>query len=309
MIEDLRQSKEWGKFLKHLGWEVDEYQVSDIWCQVLVRKIPLLGSIIKIQRPPDSIDLEIIDKIARKHRALFVKLEPRSLPESSGSAERSRSSKAYGFVKDSWPLLPTKTIWIDLTKSEQQLLGEMKKDTRYCIRRAEREGLSTTSYPLSEKSAPLPLKDFYNLLKETGKRGKFWVPPYNHLKAKAKSFGLKGFLVAAFPPNKKTMLTGAMVFIHGEAAFYHHAASSKKGQGVFAPYAVMWETIKLAKRQGCEILDLEGIYDTRYSKLTRRWGGFTHFKKGFGGEIISFPGSYTKHYNLFTRLLFKFQLK
>lgn len=290
---DLRQSPEWGKFLESLGWKVEISQSAGKPYQIFVRKIPLLGSIIKIQRP-STVDFGGIGKLAERHHALFVKLEPLfALSETSG------------FKKDSWPLLPTKTIQIDLKKSEAEIFGRMKKDARYGIRRAEKCGLEASRFSLSDKNAPL--EEFYRIFKETGRRGGFWVPPLRDLKAKANAFGKigkKGWLIAAFHPQTKAMLAGAIILAHRQTAFYHHAASSKEGQKLFAPYTVMWKTMRLAKEKECGILDLEGIFDPRFPKLTKKWRGFTHFKECFGGEAVSFPGSYSKHYNLFTRLLF-----
>ena len=45
-------------------------------------------------------------------------------------------------------------------------------------------------------------------------------------------------------------------------------------------------------------MDLEGVYDERFPN--KKWLGFTHFKKCFGGKEKEYPGTYTR-----TRFPFK----
>ncbi len=50
----------------------------------------------------------------------------------------------------------------------------------------------------------------------------------------------------------------------------------------------MWEAIKLGKKLGCKVFDLWGATDDPKDP----WYGFTRFKLGYGGELVSFPGAY-----------------
>ena len=52
-----------------------------------------------------------------------------------------------------------------------------------------------------------------------------------------------------------------------------------------APYLLHWEALKEAKKRGCQFYDFWGIDH-------KRWPGLTRFKNSFGGEIISYPGSF-----------------
>lgn len=135
-FEDLRQSNEWSKYIRELGWRVEETKKTKIF----IRKLPLIGSVGKIQRPPVIPPIEKIDRIAKKHRALFVKLEP-GLNEELGM-------KNEGFEEDSWTLLPTRTIHIDLTPSEEEIFANFSKDARYSVRKARRDGVEVGNWKL-----------------------------------------------------------------------------------------------------------------------------------------------------------------
>ena len=271
-MTDLRQSLQFGKFTRAIGWQVAKID----GCQVFIRPLPLIGSIIKIQRPP-SILFEKIDALAKKHRALFVKLEPLAINH--------KLFAKHGFRQDSWPLLPSKTIWIDLSKTEEQLWRQMAKDSRYCIKKAEKEDTVMLRGDDIEK--------FYQNFK---KYGKGYVPKKQEFQALVKAFGKKAILLSV------DGLAGTLILIADQTAYYYYAFSSPLGRKKFAQHLLVWEAIKLAKSLKCRIFDLEGIEDPRY-KVTRKWRGFSHFKKSFGGKEIEFPGSFTKAYHPILRFL------
>ena len=156
---DIRQSKFWYSYLEKLGWK----KLPIISNNAYIRKI-LFGSIVKIPRVDSPISFKEFDKLAKKESALFVKLEP-NVDESNKKLKEELMSS--GFKEDTWSLQPTKTIQIDLSPSEEELINNMEKDTRYSIRRAQREGV------VVEKSEDIDT--FLLLHKETSKRQRFWV--------------------------------------------------------------------------------------------------------------------------------------
>lgn len=170
------------------------------------------------------------------------------------------------------------------------------------------DGITVTS----ELRSPIkgdPTNLFYSLFVETSRRGHFWVPPFKELEAKINAFGKNALIFLAYPNNvgvqrngpstsraeRAEPIAGALVLIHDHTAYYIHAGSTAEGQKLEAPYLLIWEIIKKAKSLGCTKLDLEGIYDERFPKLTKNWQGFTVFKKKFGGEELTFPGAYTRY--------------
>jgi len=278
---DLRQSPAWGKYLRTLGWEIVQLENG---VQAFVKKLPLIGSIIKIQRPA-GLPFDKIDRLARQKRALFVKIEP--LEEEAGLAE-------HKFRKDHWPLLPPKTLLIDLTPELETLHRNLSKDARRAIRKAQQTELGIKIIDLESTEFTQLLGESCKLLRSVGRARKFWTPPPRNLFNKFQSFGKEAWL--AICTRKGQVLSCAVVLIHDSTAFYHHAAASSEGRRCHAAYLLLWEIIKKARATGLKTLDLEGIYDPRFPKLTKNWQGFTVFKRKFGGEEISYPGSYIKYY-------------
>ncbi|OGC44397.1 hypothetical protein A2V54_03410 [candidate division WWE3 bacterium RBG_19FT_COMBO_53_11] len=290
MDTDLRQSAGWAKYLQSQGWKIEESK----GFKAYIRKVPLVGSVIKIQRPAEIPPVEEIDRIAKKHHALFVKLEP-------PLGVRDQASEIRGFKPDSSPNLPTKTLVIDLTKSEKELWEDLSQDARQSVRKARSEQLTVDSCQHGDKDFEPALQNFHKLLKETGRRQGFWTPSLTQLRAKADAFGQDVILFLVQPGP----LAGAFFLRDGETVYYHHAGSSPEGREKHAPYLLLWEAIKFF-RHSAKQLDLEGVSDPRFPKQTKRWSGFTIFKNKFGGQERDYPAPLIRHYNLLTRVLFKF---
>lgn len=310
---DLRQSVGWGKYLQHLGWSVEEIKNKKPGIKIYIKKIPFLGAVMKIQRPAEIPPIEEIDRIAKKHRALFVKMEPQL-------ATNYQLLTTNGFKPDPTPNLPTRTIQVDLSKTEEELWKNLSQDARQSVRKARSKQLTVNSYQFGDKNFDSALQDFHQLLKETGHRQKFWTGGYAQLKAKADAFQ-KDCLVFLVFPNKSINqpIAGALVLLAGDTAsfrketsrslegtaFYHHTASNETGRKLFAPYILMWEIIKEIKgrKSGIGHLEFEGIADPRFPQ-TKRWEGFTVFKRKWGGNEIEFPAPLIKHYHPLVKALF-----
>jgi len=298
-FEDLRQSDGWAEYLSQLGWLNSKLETLNSKLNIYVRKLPLIGSVVKIQRPTVVPAVGEIDRIARSHRALFVKLEP-SFARGDHKG-RSYTKALHGFGPDTWTLLPTRTIHIDLTPSEEEILASFSKDARYSVRKAGRDEVSTQLFS-SLAPGDRRLEEFHRLLFEIGRRKRFYVAPFKHLRAKVKAFKNKSSLIFAYYDEEP--VAGALILFHDSVAYYHHAASSSQGRELLAAYLIVWEAIKLAKKRGCHTFDLEGIYDPRY-KVCRRLKALSIFKRKFGGEEITFPGSFVRYYNPIIKLAFR----
>jgi len=290
---DIRQSSLWARYLEEFGWSSEKISTESF---AYIKKVPFLGSLIKIPRLPVPVPFKKIDSIAKKHNAVFVKLEPEIETTDSSSKKILGLLQDNGFRKDGWALNSTKTFNIDLTKNEAELLKNMEKDTRYNVRLAIRKGVIVRETN--------DLEQFKTLYFDTAKRKKFW-PAKKELEALWKVFSRNGSaaILTAFSNNQPVAST--LLLYGNKSALYYHAASLEKYREVMAPYLLLWESMKFAKSKGSTVFDLEGIKDPRY-RATKRWGGFTLFKKGFGGRDVEYLGSFTKYYKLWAKILFFF---
>lgn len=268
--------------MKSLGWQVEKAGPPDGGANVFIRHFPIFSrwSVIKIQRP-DNINYKDLEMIAKRHRALFVKIEPvfqtTSLPD---------------FRKDNWPLLPTRTLMLDLKKTN---LESLPKDTRYEIRQAEKNQVKV------ELSQDVEL--FYRLLQETMKIGKWEVPIKKEVVNLWKSFQPNtSQLLIPYQGNKP--VGGCLLIWDGDTAHYMYAALTRQGRANHAAYLTLLNAIEYLKRNNIKYLDLEGIYDDRFPTHTKNWKGFTKFKLGWGGKAAEYPGSWIKYYSFVAKLLF-----
>lgn len=287
--------------MERLGWRNEEIRSSGnagvVTCRILYKDLPVLGSIIKVQHPA-AVPFGDLEVVAKKHRALFLKIEP----DLGGPAPETFAKQ--GFVPDNWPLTPTKVIRVDLRPSLDELWRKLAKDARYSVRKAEQNGIVTEVTALNDgDSAQKKLKEFYKIFKSTGHAKGFWIPARREITAKGEAFAANAFLIIG--RFGEEALSGAFIIFNGQTAYYEHAASTLLGRKLLAQYLVMWTLIKLAKNRGCTLLDLGGIADPRF-KISRRWESLSVFKAKFCGETVTYPGSFTKYYNRLVRFLFRF---
>ena len=243
ILTDLRQSAEYAEFMRALGWQVER--------GAFIKKLPCLPwRVAKIQR----------QKKFNLPKATWVKIEP-----AWGDATDYRT---LGFKPDKNGMLPRQTVWLDLTKSEKQLLTAMHPKTRYNIKKFKINNLQLT----------ITLEEFYKIYHDNCRRQKFWGLNFNQLKCFINCFGNKARLLT-------TKEAGLLILIHDRVAYYSHNGATILGKKQFHPTLLIWQAILLAKKLGCKKFDFEGIDE-------KRWPGFTRFKLSWGGQAITYPTTY-----------------
>lgn len=286
-MKDLRQTISYARFMGKRCWIVEKVvSASNSSCKLFlyIKRIPFLPiSVAKLQRFEMMPDFRALEKIARKHRVVSLTLEPGIIPGFS-SSQIEKVMVKNGFKKSNSPFLPTKTVHIDLTKSEKILLSQMKKDARMSISKAKKN----IKAKLTSTDQKLKIIDFYSFWK---KHGKGYIPSFSEFSLLCETFGQKVFVITAY--DQEELLAGAVILLTSDIAYYYFAVTSSLGRREFAGYLVVWEAMREARERKCKIFDLEGIYDDRFIKL-KRWKGFTLFKKKFGGEEVFYPGIYSR---------------
>lgn len=263
MIGHFLQSEEWGEFQKSLGREV--FRVDG----VLVTKLPLVfdksyfycGGCL-------TFDVKQLGDLAKKENAVFFKFEP--MEEDKALAHELIKA---GFAKSKKEVQPHKTVILDVTKSEEELLGKMHGKTRYNIRLAQKQGIQVSDSQKTEA--------FWELLQKTAQRDKFYTHPREYYK-KLSELPFAKLFVAEY--RSKVIAANLVVFYKGRAT-YLHGASDYEGRNLMAPYLLHWETIKYAKENGFSEYDFWGVDE-------KKWPGVTRFKKGFGGREVEYIGAY-----------------
>ena len=298
-LQDVRQTKEYALFMKKMGWQVINTTITTSktikTIYIYIKKIPLFPfSVAKILRSKYLPSQQKLKELSKKHKIIFTKIQPfaKKTPEvdpPAGGPSETREGKPRGLKNlrlktDHHPLIPTKTIWINLKKTEKTLLKEMGKKVRYSINFSKRKGVKAKIIS-GNKITKKQLNEFYKIWSKNKPHNWLFKPNFNELKYLVESFGNKCFFVFA---STNHLISGVLILNSSNMAFDWFGASTGLGRKLLAKPLVLWKAIKESKKKGLKIFDLGGIYDQRFPKLNKGWKGFSYFKKGFGGKEIEF---------------------
>lgn len=290
------QSWEWGEFRQQTGLKVerlgffDQGQLLKAF-QLTFHQLPILNQAIGYfpKGPePDPDQIAALQQLAKKHRALFIKLEPNVKKPLEQAAENNPSItflKQYP-VEEGRPLFTRYTFQLDLSSSEEELLAKMTSKTRYNLRLAEKKGVR-----VYEDSSDAGLEAYLQILAETTDRQGFYAhsPDYfRKMWATLKSGGMMHLFRADYQGQT---LVSWIVFVFNGVLYYPYGASRSAFREVMASNLMMWEVIRFGKNQGCGSFDMWGSLGPEPDEKDP-WYGFHRFKKGYGGELVEFLGSY-----------------
>jgi peptidoglycan pentaglycine glycine transferase (the first glycine) len=256
-------SWEWGELEREEGRKIWRLSNGEKVVLVIKRVLPLGHSWLYVQGELDEALEEKLKEMAKQEKAIFIRRE----------GVRSKWQKAKQEVQ------PRKTLVLDLTKSEEELLQAMHQKTRYNIRLAEKKGVQVRF-----SQAEQDLAKFLELVREVEGRGEFKFHPAEHYRVLLKILGPAGQLSLLVAEHEGEVLAVNMLIKFAETATYLHGVSSNSKRMLMAPALAQWEGIRWAKAQGMKEYDFWGIGP--------QWPGVTRFKSGFGGERREYDGAY-----------------
>lgn len=275
VTKHITQSQEWAKF--RLTTPNVVKVINYHGTQIYFHRVPYLPfTVAYIPRADIKVNDEL-KTLCQKEKALFLKIEPLT-----------KFDQLDKFVK-SRPVLPQHTIYIDLTKSEENLLKEMHEKTRYNLRLAQKKGVVVKE---GEN-----LEEFIKLLEKTEKRQGFYSHYPNYYRKLweiLRPAKMVYLLSASFPnpPNPPNPpIAALMLFSYDGILYYPYGGSDPKYREYQAPSLLHWEAIRLGKKLNCKIYDLWGSYKEKPEE-SDPWWGIYRFKSGFGGKEINFPPSF-----------------
>ncbi len=177
---------------------------------------------------------------------------------------------------------PTDTLVIDLLKSEEQLLSEMKRKGRYNISLAEKKGIRCVA--ISGKSCtPKDVGDFWNLNKETTRRDDFSGHEISYYQNFLEYLSEYATLFFAETEEGKRIASAIATFVGDKAIYYFGASTSDpEYRNFMAPYLLQWTMIQEAKKRGCKTYDFLGIAPE--NEPHHPYAGISEFKWKFGGD-------------------------
>jgi len=261
--KDLRQSDEYANFMSRIGWQIPEIPKSKF--QMFIKRFGFL-TVAKIRRAREITDWGELKNILNKYRINMCRIDPETADV--------KEYKNNGFKLEKNQMVATKTLLLDLTGSENELLMEFKTETRRKLKR-------DVNYEIRNMNN---FDEFYEILKNGYREIDVWCPSKSEYQALIDSFEKKCFCVTI--DNK----AGCLVIIHKQVAEYYYASATKMGKAENLPYVIAWMAINEARHRGAKVWDWNGLYDDRYPE--NRYIGFSFFKKRFGGVEMEFPGGF-----------------
>jgi lipid II:glycine glycyltransferase (peptidoglycan interpeptide bridge formation enzyme) len=292
------QSWNWGEFNLSMNekiWRFGAYSNNKLIAVAFVFKISAKrGTFLFIPHGPVVIDdlgakdkkevLELIllhlSDIAKEEKASFVRVSPIfSLNE-----ENNVIFEDLGFQEAPIHMHPEVTWELGISISEDELLKNMRKTTRYLIRQAEKN----PDIKIIKSTREEDLELFWPVYEETAKRHRFVVFSKTYLKNEFNCFSPDREIMIFLGKYKEEVVSVAIFVFWQGTCFYHHSGSLSKYNKIPVSYLLQWEAIKEARAQGCNTYnfwgiapDIKGKEDA--AKSRHPWAGLSLFKMGFDG--------------------------
>jgi len=274
----------WGEVKATHGWQVERLFGVDMdkqpigGAQILIRQLPWpLRALVYIPRgpvaPPETAPdlLEAVASYARsRYGAVAVSIEPdwKELPQLLG---------ANWSPSDNTILIP-RTLILDLTKSEDELLGAMAKKTRQYIRKSgAEEGIA-----LRQIKARNELEQCLEIYHHTAARAGFALHDDQYYLDIFDQLGEASPIFAAF--YKGEPVAFVWLAISSETAFELYGGMNDKGQELRANYALKWYAITKMQEWGIEWYDMNGLLND----------GVSTFKQSFADHEDRLVGTYDR---------------
>ena len=228
-----------------------------------------------------EIILAKLKVVAKEERASFIRISP--------ILERTEENQKIFTDLEFRPapihMHPEVTWELDLKPTEDELLRNMRKTTRYLIRQAEKN----PDIEIAKSENVKDLKLFWPVYQQTAQRHHFVVFSEKYLKTEFNCFAKDGQITIFLGKYKGQVVSSAIFVIWQDMCFYHHSGSLTEYNKIPVSYLLQWEAIKEAKRRGCKTYNFWGIApevttEQDASKSKHPWAGLSLFKMGFGGR-------------------------
>jgi lipid II:glycine glycyltransferase (peptidoglycan interpeptide bridge formation enzyme) len=311
----------WGAVKARYGWHVFRIIAMQAGqpvggVQVLTRRLGKIGVIGYVARGPavgpgqaglDELLVEEVNRIARRESWIYC---VHDYPYQGQALASFMAGKGYGPHPDGIPPsgLMQATSLVDLSGTEEAILARMNRNTRRNIRTAEKSDLvfslgTAADLPrfrelmvetcTRRNAAPTPpQKDYFlNLWDELGQSGR-----------------VRLFVVRSGPH----IISGLFAFAFSDTLRLWKSGWSGSDAEKSPSHLMFWEAIRWAKARGFRKLDLVWM-DPEDAKRVARGEperenfrtGITHFKLGFGGEILFCPAAQSRMFHPVLHFVFR----
>src|SRR3989338_8875824 len=164
------QSDDWMEFQKSLGRLTFEIEGA----KVIQHELPLGKNYLYIPQGPQSTSYQFageLKRLAQRQGSIFIKAEPLH-------DDIAKELISLGFRHSSKSIQPHKTVVLDLTQSEDEILSKLHHKTRYNIKVAEKHGVAVRKSEIRNPKSEIEM--FWELMKKTTTRDRFSSHPWEY---------------------------------------------------------------------------------------------------------------------------------
>lgn len=310
MTKRFQQSDFWCDFKCAHGWTRISQDGTNVLCRSF-RKSFINFSIAYAPLAPEKTGSESLEDYFLRLKNLTLSLRP-LLPErtvcvrydppldfatcgerDSFVAEIPLLARKTGLriLKSGVDIQPPDSTYLDLSKSEDELLASMKSKWRYNVRYAAKHGVEVRQVLAGSAGFDAGLDSFYELYKTTARRDGIGIHPKSYYRSLLELGGrTEGARTALYiAGHEGEDLAAIITLFTADEAVYLYGCSGNSKRNLMPAYLAQWTAIRDAKSYGSRVYDFYGIPPADDENHPMR--GLFLFKTGFGGELTHRPGS------------------
>lgn len=297
MKQHFLQSSNWENYQKNTGSQTFRLEAADFSALAILKPTPLgnylfcpYGPTLKTANSlPQALDG--LRQLAREQQAFFVRIEPTL--DLENNPQLSKEFKRLG-LKKTRDLEPAHTWIIDLTQDEAEILHQMRGSNVQYWRSHSKKGME-----IHTSQNPDDITILSSLLNAVASKDKFTPQDEAHLRQQIEA----GFATLYLADYQGEHLAAALVYDDKDTRFYAHAATSDKERKLAAGTVLLVQMILDAKSRGAKIFDFWGV--TTSEDPHHPWYGFSKYKRSFGGELVTYSGTWDLPLNSLRYHLYK----
>lgn len=224
--------------------------------------------------------LHELKALATRHQAFFVRIEPTFPLDTDDSPFTTADFERLG-LKKSHNIEPAHTWTIDLTAPEETILKQMRGSNVQYWRSHAKKGLK-----IRQTQDPSEISILSSLLQGIASKDHFTPQDEAHLRHQLEA----SFATLYIAELNGQPLAASLVYDSDNTRFYAHAATSDANRKIAAGTVLLVQMILDAKAKGQQTFDFWGV--TTSDDRSHPWYGFTQYKKSFGGELVTYAGTW-----------------
>lgn len=314
------QTSLWSQVKRLLGWRVTRLKVMENGyilggAQLLTRVYAPGISVCYVPRGPlanpgyEQITASLISQIlmvCHHEKYSFLAVQP---PTNQGGMVP--DLVLQGFQCSKLELAPTASVVLDLHIDQEEMLAQMKRQTRQNIRRSAKEGIITRVGTADD------LKKFYDLHIKTSQRQNFLPYEESYFQKMWQVLDPQGYIHLIFSDYNQEAVSALLLISFGETV----CSKILGWSGLYGERrpndALFWAAIQWSQANGYRYFDFEGVdrvgaiavsNGEELPETLRHSPDF--LKYGFGGRVELYPEAYEYIVNpVFRTVLHKLDLR